>query len=79
MLDIEDLTKVSWTRLGLGPFRSARNVAKSKFVLNRTGVVLEHDICVDFCVDILLEQDNIATDDFCNDFCLLIFTINFRC
>ena len=38
---------------------------------------LERDNCVDFCVDILLERDNIATCDFCVDFCSLIFTVDF--
>ena len=40
---------------------------------------LERDSCVDFCVDILLERDNIVVYDFCNDFCLLIFALDFPC
>ena len=38
---------------------------------------LERDSCVDFCVDSLLERDNIVAYDFCNDFCLLIFALDF--
>ena len=40
---------------------------------------LERDSCVDFCIDILLERDNIVVYDFCDDFCLLIFALDFPC
>ena len=57
------------------------NLAGSKVSLSTMlrYFALERDSCVDFCVDILLERDNIVVYDFCNDFCLLIFTIDFRC